>query len=190
MPTQAGPEPLIWLDMEMTGLEPDVCVPLQVAIVVTTKDLEEVAAQEWTIWQPESRLETMSPFVRRMHTENGLLEQVRSSRNSVLDVERQMIAMLLAHCRPPTAEGKPGEGVLAGNSIHQDRRFLEVYFPVFSGLLNYRMVDVSTLKELVRRWLGPEGSFSKGASQHTALSDARESVAELRHYRKILTKQG
>ena len=179
------PEPmkdvLVWLDMEMTGLEPDVCVPVQAAIIITSKDLDELDSLEVTIWQPESRLETMEPFVRNMHTTNGLLAKVRASEMSLLDAERKLTALLAKWCRP-------NEGILAGNSIHQDRRFLAKYFPVLNGLLHYRMIDVSTMKELVRRWYGSEASFQKAASAHTALSDARESIAELRHYRKVAMK--
>lgn len=176
-----GKDLLLWLDMEMTGLEPDACVPLQVALLVTSPELEELDSLELTLWQPESRLETMDPFVRRMHTENHLLEKVRSSDLGLLDAERKLIALWAKWF-------KPQEAVLAGNSIHQDRRFLAAYFPTFNGLLHYRMVDVSTLKELVRRWYGPEVGFSKPASAHTALADARASVEELRHYRKAVLR--
>jgi oligoribonuclease len=172
---------LVWLDMEMTGLDPDVCVPIEVAIVITNKELEELDSFETQIWQPDSKLETMEPYVRNMHTTNGLLERVRKSEVSVLDAERKMIAILTKWCRA-------NEGVLAGNSIHQDRRFLARYFPTFSGMLHYRMIDVSTLKELVKRWYGPELAYAKGASAHTALADARESIAELRHYRATAMK--
>jgi oligoribonuclease len=168
---------LVWLDMEMTGLDPDVCVPLQIALVITNADLDELDSMELEIWQPESKLEVMEPFVRKMHTDNGLLVKVRASDKGMLDAERKMLAMLTKHCRT-------GEGVLAGNSIHQDRKFLDRYFPTFSGLLHYRMVDVSTLKELVRRWYGDEALMKKPSSNHTALADARESIEELRHYRK------
>jgi oligoribonuclease len=179
--TPYDPSHLLWLDMEMTGLDPVQCVPLEVAIVVTNKELEELDAWETVIWQPESRLETMEPFVRNMHTENGVLAKVRASNTSTSDAERKMIAMVSKWFRP-------GEAVLAGNSIHQDRKFLAAYFPVFEGLLHYRMVDVSTLKELVRRWYGQEAGFSKPSSSHTALADARESIAELRHYRRLFSK--
>jgi oligoribonuclease len=167
---------LVWLDMEMTGLDPVACVPLQVAIVVTSPELVELDSMELALWQPESRLETMEPYVRKMHTDNGLLAKVRASDVSLLDAEKRMISVLTKWCRP-------GEGVLAGNSIHQDRRFLERYFPVFSGLLHYRMVDVSTMKELVRRWYGQDALFAKASSLHTALADARESIEELKHFR-------
>jgi oligoribonuclease len=172
---------LVWLDMEMTGLEPDVCVPLQVAMVITTPELVELDHLELTIWQPEEKLLRMEPVVREMHRANGLTELVRKSQVSMLDAERKMLAMLARWL-------KPGEGVLAGNSIHQDRRFIAAYFPVINGYLHYRMVDVSTLKELARRWYGQEVLFQKGQSQHTALSDVRESIRELEHYRRAILR--
>ena len=172
---------LVWLDMEMTGLDPEVCVPLQVAIVITTAELQELDSMELTIWQPEEQLARMQPIVRKMHTENGLTEAVRKAEVSAHEAERKMLAMIARWT-------KPGEGILAGNSIHQDRRFLAAYFPAVNGYLHYRMVDVSTIKELARRWYGTDVLFSKNASQHTALSDIRESIRELDHYRKAVMK--
>ena len=174
-------DPLVWLDMEMTGLDPDRCAPIEVALVMTSADLEELDHMEMVIWQPPEVLERMEPFVRRMHTDNGLLKKVQASEFSTADAERKMMAMLASWT-------KPGEGVLSGNSIHQDRRFIARYFPTVNGYLHYRMVDVSTLKELARRWYGPESLFTKGNTDHTALSDVRASIAELKHYRSALFK--
>lgn len=183
MPVQDAPKDgLVWLDMEMTGLEPADCVPLQVAVVITGPDLKELDALEVTIWQPSASLANMSPFVRQMHTDNGLLDEVRSSSQSVEDAQRKMMEILTKWC-------EYRQGVLAGNSIHADRRFLAKYFPVVDGYLHYRMVDVSSIKELCRRWYGPDSSFVKTEGKHTALSDIRESIAELRHYReKVFVK--
>lgn len=172
---------LVWLDMEMTGLEPADCVPIQVALVITNKELEELDVYEKTIWQPESKLEVMDPFVRNMHTVNGLLDRVRKSDVGLAKAEKEMISLLMKWCGP-------FEGVLTGNSIHQDRRFLTKYFPAFERLLGYRMVDVSSLKELIRRWYGSSGMFNKSKGEHTALSDIRESIDELRHYKKNFMK--
>src|SRR5262245_58936069 len=138
--------------MEMTGLDPARCVPVQVADVITTSDLVELDNLELTIWQPESALATMEPFVRNMHTQNGLLEQVKKSEISRAEAEKRMMALL-------TRWTPYREGILCGNSIHTDRRFLQEYFPVFEGYLHYRMVDVSSLKELVRRWYGQDALF-------------------------------
>lgn len=172
---------LVWLDMEMTGLDPDVCVPIEVAIIITSADLEELDHMEAVIWQPDEALDRMQPVVRKMHTDNGLMKRVKASQTSLQDAERQMMQLLARWT-------KPGEGVLAGNSIHQDRRFLQRYFPVVNGYLHYRMVDVSTLKELARRWYGTEALFTKGQSDHTALSDIRQSIEELKHYRQRVMK--
>lgn len=182
MAVDAGPKDrLVWLDMEMTGLDPDVCVPVQVALVITNSELEELDSMELTIWQPESKLETMEPFVRRMHTSNKLLDEVRKSEISVAEAERKMMAMI-------SRWSVYREAILCGNSIHTDRTFLRKYFPVFEGFLHYRMVDVSSLKELVRRWYGNDALFNKGVGAHTALSDIRESIAELKHYRTTVLR--
>jgi len=169
---------MVWLDMEMTGLDPATCVPLQVAVVLTNDDLDELDHVELTIWQPEEALARVEPFVRRMHTENGLLDRVRQSDVSLLQAERTMMSLITKWC-------PYGQAVLAGNSIHTDRRFLIQYFPVFEGYLHYRMIDVSSLKELIARWYGREALFTKSMNVHTALADVRESIAELRHYRSL-----
>jgi oligoribonuclease len=175
----AASSPLIWLDMEMTGLEPLTCVPLQIAVVITDSRLEELDAGEVTIWQSEETLARMEPFVRRMHTDNGLLERVRASEFSVVQAEREMMTLVSRWC-------PFGTGILAGNSIHTDRAFIKAYFPTLHGYLHYRMVDVSSIKEMARRWYGRDALFVKELQQHTALEDARESIAELRHYRATL----
>jgi len=168
--------PLVWLDMEMTGLDPDECVPLQVAVVITDANLNELDVAEATIWQPEAVLERMVPFVRQMHTDNGLLDRVRASTVDVVQAEREVMAVVSKWC-------PYGTGVLAGSSIHTDRTFVKAYFPTLDGYLHYRMVDVSSIKELVYRWYGRDKMFVKPASNHTALDDVRGSIAELRHYR-------
>ena len=173
--------PLVWLDMEMTGLEPSVCVPLQVAVVITDSSLEEIEACEVTIWHPEKVLSRMEPFVRKMHTENGLLDRVRASETSVAEAERDVMTIVSQWC-------PYGKGVLAGNSIHNDRAFIKAYMPMLHGFLHYRMVDVSSIKELVARWYGRDKVYAKPRATHTALEDARESVAELRHYRATVMR--
>lgn len=172
---------LVWLDMEMTGLDPERCVPIEVAMLITNADLVELDSMEAVIWQPDSELEKMEPIVRKMHTDNGLLNKVRKADGSLADAERKMVEMLARWVRPR-------EGVLCGNSIHQDRRFLHRYFPVVNGYLHYRMIDVSTLKEIGRRWYGNDVLYTKGNSDHTALADVRESVKELKHYRGSMFK--
>ncbi len=174
--TSPDDPPILWLDMEMTGLDPDRCVPLQIAGVITRSDLEEQGAVEVTIWQPEEELSRMPPVVRDMHAKNGLIERVRAARADTAGAERSMLEFV-------AARANPGGAVLAGNSIHQDRRFLDRYFPALAGYLHYRMIDVSSIKELVRRWYGKGAVYSKGDPPHTALADIRASIAELRYYR-------
>ncbi len=118
----------------------------------------------------------MEPFVRRMHTDNGLLERVRKSEIGMQQAERKLMELLTRWC-------PYGEAVLAGNSIHTDRRFLKEYFPAIDRYLHYRMIDVTSIKELALRWYGREVTFVKTLQQHTALADTRESVEELKHFR-------
>ncbi len=125
-------------------------------------------------WHPESTLATMSPFVREMHTKNGLLERVRASRQSVEEIELDALSLLTRHVGFR-------EGVLAGNSIHSDRRFLVRYMPAFERFLHYRQLDVSSLKVLAQAWYGNSLRMEKRKT-HDALDDIRESLAELRHY--------
>jgi oligoribonuclease len=168
---------LVWVDLEMTGLDVERCAIVELALVVTRKDLEPVAELERVVWQPDEVLERMDPFVREMHTANGLLEKVRASRHSLGDVENEAVALVAAHCGFR-------EGILAGNSIHADRRFLARHMPVFERWLHYRQVDVSTLKVLTRAWYPGSAKFAKEGKDHTALADIRASIAELRHYRQ------
>lgn len=167
--------------MEMTGLDPQVCVPLQVAVVVTDASLNELDSAEVTIHQPESALAVMDDYVRRMHTENGLLEAVKASGATMVDAEKEMLRIVGEWTRP-------GKAVLAGNSIHQDRRFLVRYFPRLEKHLHYRMVDVSTIKELACRWYGEASLYAKTGADHTAMADIRESIRELAHYRATLMR--
>jgi len=173
----ADKDRLVWLDMEMTGLDPLRDVPLQMAVIITSSELEELASVEVTIWASEAAIAGMEPIPRDMHIANGLLNEVRKSPYSVADSEKKVMELL--------AKWVPyREGILCGNSIHQDRRFLQRYFPVIDGYLHYRMVDVSSIKELAKRWYGQDAMYSKGKGTHTALSDVRESIEELKHYRQ------
>ena len=170
---------LIWVDLEMTGLDPETCAIIEMAVIITDKNLTELTAPlVQTIWQPESTLETMVPFVRKMHTDNGLLEQVRCSQISIDDAEREAMVYLTRYV-PYRC------GHLAGNSVWQDRRFLNKYMPTLVGYLHYRQVDVSSLKQLADWWYGvryPKADEGK----HTALFDIRQSIAELKYYQERL----
>jgi oligoribonuclease len=173
---------LVWVDLEMTGLDPESCAIVDMGMIITGPDLVPIAEFARTIWQPDDVLATMSPFVRDMHTKNGLLGRIRESSHSLAEVERDAVAVLAKHTTFR-------EGILAGNSIYQDRRFLHRYMPVFEGFLHYRQVDVSSLKVLTGAWSPPSAAFQKGDKNHTALDDIRGSIAELSHYRDLLFKR-
>jgi len=166
----------VWLDLEMTGLDDKTCVILQMAIIITDGALNELAMLDQTIWQPDSVLETMTPFVRKMHTDNGLLARVRASDTSLADAEQKVLELLTTHVGYR-------KGVLAGNSIWQDRRFLLRHMTHLEAFLHYRQIDVSTIKVLSRQWYGGKGEAPSKASSHTALEDIRASIAELKWYR-------
>lgn len=169
----------VWVDLEMTGLDPETCVILQIATVITDPDLNELAHLDLVVWQPSSALESMSPFVRKMHTENGLLERVQKSQTSLAEAEQKTLELVSSHV--PFRKG-----ILAGNSVWQDRRFLLRYMPHLEHYLHYRQIDVSTIKVLAGQWFGPAGLPPAKASTHTALEDIRASIEELRHYRAHL----
>lgn len=166
----------VWLDLEMTGLDDKTCHVIEMAMIITDGELNEVTMLEQCIWQPDSALETMSPFVRQMHTDNGLLQKVRASKISLAEAEQKALEVLSAHV--PFKKG-----ILAGNSIWQDRRFLLRHMPGFEGFLHYRQIDVSTIKVLSKQWYGGRGDAPGKPSAHTALDDIRASVAELKWYR-------
>lgn len=173
---------LAWIDLEMTGLDPQRDVILQAAVIVTDRELVPLDEYCCDIWQPESALEVMSPFVRDMHEKNGLLTRVRGSRVDLREAQRQLLSRIAARCEHPA--------ILCGNSIWVDRGFLDRYMPGLTGYLHYRMIDVTTVRLLVERWFGAEGAFSKSTvGEHDALVDIRNSIAELRHYRGLLARK-
>jgi oligoribonuclease len=167
---------LAWIDLEMTGLDVSEHVILQAALVVTNARLEPLEEMCFDIWQPPQRLTNMSPFVREMHETNGLLKRSCASKLETRDAERKLLECITGWC--------PYPAVLCGNSIGQDRRFIDRYMPGLSAYLHYRMVDVSSLKVLMRLWYGDKGEYKKPeAGAHDALFDIRQSIAELRFYR-------
>jgi len=168
---------LVWVDLEMTGLDPAVDVILEIAVIITGPDLAPIDQYEAVIHQPDSTLLTMSAFVRDMHTKNGLLERVRASKTSLDEATEGALALIKKHCAQ-------GEGTLAGNSIHQDRRFLRKYMPEIEAWLHYRQVDVSSLKILTKAWYPDLEKFGKAEKDHTALADIKQSIAELKYYRE------
>jgi oligoribonuclease len=177
-----GDRNLAWLDLEMTGLDPQEHVILQAAVIITNEQLEPLEEYACDIWQPEAELAKMTPFVRDMHEKNGLLERVRASRIDIASAERNLLQRIAGHCAFPA--------LLCGNSIGQDKRFVERHMPGLGGYLNYRIVDVSSLKMLAKLWYGDDALYVKPeAGAHDALVDVRNSIAELRHYRTTLFKR-
>jgi len=169
--------PLVWIDMEMSGLVPDRDRILEVAMVVTDADLNTLLeAPVLVIHQPDSVLDVMDSWNKATHGKSGLVDKVKASSLTEGEAEARLIELL----KPVVP---PGVAPLCGNTVHQDRRFMARYMPAFDAYLHYRIVDVSTLKELARRWRPDvlQGVAKEG--RHEALADVYESIEELKHYR-------
>lgn len=173
---------LAWMDLEMTGLDPSRHVIVEIATIITDDELEIVAeGPDLVVHQPEEALALMDEVVVEMHTRSGLLEAIRASTTTLEEAGAQTLAFLKEHV--PEARTVP----LCGNSIGTDRRFLATYLNDIEEHLHYRSVDVSTIKELARRWYpGALSSLPRKATSHRALDDIRESIEELRHYRRTV----
>lgn len=170
---------LVWIDLEMTGLETSTDTILEIAVLVTDGNLATVApVTSLVVHQTPETLGVMNEWVRTTHTKSGLLDEVAASKVSLHHAEQQIIA----HLKPFCATGAP---LLCGNTIWQDRTFLKRHMPQLEALFFYRMIDVSSIKELVKRWYADSAyiHFKKGDG-HRASADILESVAELAHYRK------
>lgn len=170
---------LVWMDLEMTGLDPDRHRIVEMATLITDGELEIVAeGPELVIHQPEEVLALMNDWSREHHAASGLLERIRASTLSEREAELQTLEFVRAHCPEAAAP-------LAGNSIHRDRRFLSTQMPELDAYIHYKLVDVSTIKELARRW-HPDIVARQPPKEksHRALGDIRESITELRYYRE------
>ncbi|HHF3199493.1 MULTISPECIES: oligoribonuclease [Vibrio] len=173
---------LIWVDLEMTGLDPETHKIIEIASIVTDSELNILAeGPVLAIHQPEEELAKMDDWCTNTHTASGLVERVRNSKISEPDAVAQTIEFLEKWV-------PKGASPICGNSIGQDRRFLYKHMPELEEFFHYRYVDVSTLKELARRWQ-PEvlNGFTKQGT-HLALDDIRESIAELKYYRGTIFK--
>jgi len=174
------PDNLIWIDLEMTGLKPDLDHIIEIATLVTDKHLRVLAEGPMlAIHQPEPVLDLMDEWNRRQHGASGLTARVRASSTSVTQAEQLTLLFL-------SKLVDAGASPMCGNSICQDRRFLARHMPELERFFHYRNLDVSTLKELARRW-SPEvaAGFTK-PSTHLALEDIRDSIRELQYYRERL----
>ncbi|MFN3397278.1 MAG: oligoribonuclease [Sulfurimicrobium sp.] len=173
---------LIWLDMEMSGLDPENDRILEVALVVTDSDLNTVAeAPVLVVHQSEAVLSGMDNWNKGTHGKSGLIERVRASRLGDAEVEARMIDFLQQHVGA-------GKSPMCGNSICQDRRFMARYMPKLEAWFHYRNLDVSTLKELARRWQPALYDGFKKENRHEALADIYESINELKYYREHFIK--
>ena len=173
---------LAWMDLEMTGLEPGRHVIVEIATLLTDDNLELIAeGPDLIVHASEAELAEMDDFVTNMHTRSGLLDAIKASTVSLEEAGAATLAFLREHI--PEARTVP----LCGNSIGTDRRFLAEHLPEIEDYLHYRSIDVSTLKELARRW-DPDAfaAAPKKAGGHRALDDIRESLEELQHYRAAL----
>ncbi|MFN7085855.1 MAG: oligoribonuclease [Burkholderiales bacterium] len=176
------PDNLIWIDMEMSGLNPETDRILEVAVVVTDSRLNTVAeAPVLVVHQSDAVLDAMDNWNRSTHGKSGLIDRVKASTLTEAAAEQQMTAFLEQHVPARTSP-------MCGNSVHQDRRFLARYMPALEAFFHYRNLDVSTLKELARRWK-PEimAGFAKHG-KHEALADIYESIEELKYYREHFLK--
>jgi oligoribonuclease len=162
----------------MTGLDPDRERIIEIASIVTDADLNVIAeGPVIAVHQPDSVLDAMDEWCTRTHGASGLVQRVRESRLDEAAAERETLAFLRRHVAP-------GQSPLCGNSIGQDRRFLVKYMPELEAFFHYRNLDVSTVKELARRWRPDVLAGVQKKGSHLALDDIRDSIAELRHYRE------
>jgi len=172
---------LVWLDLEMTGLDVEKDVIIQAAVIITDAELEPLEEFVCDIWQPNHLLAQMTPFVRDMHARTGLTERVRASKIDIGDAQKSLLGIVTGWC--------PHPATMCGNTIWQDRKFIDRWMPGLAGYFGYRLVDVSSIKILAGRWYGAEAVYQKPREgAHDALVDIRNSIAELRHYRAEIFK--
>jgi oligoribonuclease len=173
---------LVWLDMEMTGLDPERDRILELAVVVTNSNLDVVAeGAVWVVHQPDEVLAGMDEWNQKTHAKSGLIDKVKASILAEADIEAQCLDFL--HRYVPT-----GKSPMCGNSICQDRRFMARYMPKLEAWFHYRNLDVSTLKELCKRWKPDVAKGVKKGGKHEALADIEESIEELKYYREHFLK--
>ena len=173
---------LVWLDCEMTGLDPDKERIIEIAVVVTGPQLTpRVEGPVLVIHQPDELLDQMDAWNKGTHGRSGLIDKVKGSSVTEADAEKELLAFLARYL-------PKGISPLCGNTIGQDRRFLVKYMPKLEAFFHYRNIDVSTFKELAKRWRPEVYAAFKKQQSHTALADVHESIAELEYYRTHFLK--
>ena len=176
-PLSKSDKNLVWLDCEMTGLHPEVDKIIEVAVIVTGPNLEQrTEGPVMVVHQSDAQLDRMDAWNKGTHGKSGLIDKVKSATMTEAEAEKELLAFLV-HYVPKS--GSP----LCGNSIGQDRRFLVKYMPNLDAFFHYRNIDVSTLKELSKRWRPDVYRGFKKKQKHTALADVHESIDEMMHYR-------
>lgn len=174
---------LVWIDLEMTGLDPNHDRIVEMATIITDSELNVIEeGPVLAITQPQSLLDGMDDWNQTHHSASGLLDRIASEGVSETEAQALTLAFLEKHVPPNSAP-------LCGNTIWQDRRFLARYMPTLEAYLHYRMIDVSSIKELAKRWHPNIAGGVQKTNQHTALADIRESIEELRYYRSTLFVQ-
>jgi oligoribonuclease len=181
-PLPKSDQNLIWLDCEMTGLDPEVDRLIEIAVIVTGADLTpRIEGPVLVIHQSDAQLDKMDAWNKGTHGRSGLIDKVKASTTSEAQAEQQILDFLAKYA-------PKGSTPMCGNSISQDRRFLVKYMPKLEAFFHYRNVDVSTLKELAKRWRPEVYNSFKKQQKHTALADVHESIDELAHYREHFLK--
>jgi len=170
---------LVWIDLEMTGLDIEKNIILEIASIITDNNLTVIAnGPAYIINQSEEHLDAMNDWCKKHHAESGLVDAVRASTITLEYAQQKTLQFIQTHCEPQTA-------LLCGNSIWQDRLFLAKYMPDIVNYLSYRMIDVSSIKEVIKRWNSrDQHAMFKKSDTHRALEDIQESINELKHYRK------
>ena len=178
----ANPDNLLWLDMEMSGLNPEIERVLEIAIVVTDSQLNMVAeAPVFVVHQSDTVLGAMDAWNKSTHAKSGLIDRVKASTLAEAEVERRLVEFLSAYA-------PAGTSPMCGNTVHQDRRFMARYLPALEAFFHYRNLDVSTLKELMKRWRPDLAAGFVKHGKHEALADIHESINELKYYREHFLK--
>ena len=182
LPLKKSDQNLVWLDCEMTGLDPEKERLIEIAIIVTGPQLTpRIEGPVLAIHQADELLDKMDNWNKGTHGRSGLIDKVKASTVTEQEAEAQILAFIAQYV-------PKGTSPLCGNTISQDRRFLVKYMPRFEAFLHYRNIDVSTFKELAKRWRPDVYSAFKKNQKHTALADVHESIDELEHYRKHFLK--